>query len=109
MRRFFVDTFYWIALTNRRDQWHRRVQAFNRALTAYAFFTTDTNVPHLVVHHSPTGYEWGYGGSGPADLALNILEWQLRREGYRGDTIPCFEGRCFRGMFGMRAKSNHKP
>lgn len=23
--------------------------------------------------HSPTGYEWGYGGSGPADLALNIL------------------------------------
>ena len=23
--------------------------------------------------HSPTGYEWGYGGSGPADLALSIL------------------------------------
>jgi hypothetical protein len=23
--------------------------------------------------HSPTGFEWGYGGSGPADLALNIL------------------------------------
>ena len=41
MRRFFVDTFYWIALTNRRDQWHRRVQAFNRALDAYHFFTTD--------------------------------------------------------------------
>jgi hypothetical protein len=55
-----------------------------------------TNVPHLVVHHSPTGYEWGYGGSGPADLALNVLEWQLRREGYRGDTVTCHEGRCFR-------------
>lgn len=27
---------------------------------------------HLVVH-SPTGFEWGYGGSGPADLALSIL------------------------------------
>lgn len=25
------------------------------------------------VVHSPTGFEWGYGGSGPADLALNIL------------------------------------
>ena len=25
------------------------------------------------VWHSPTGFEWGYGGSGPADLALNIL------------------------------------
>lgn len=32
-----------------------------------------TNVPHNVVRHSPTGLEWGYGGSGPADLALNIL------------------------------------
>lgn len=26
-----------------------------------------------VMLHSPTGFEWGYGGSGPADLALSIL------------------------------------
>lgn len=26
-----------------------------------------------VIYHSPTGFEWGYGGSGPADLALSIL------------------------------------
>ncbi len=26
-----------------------------------------------VVNHSPTGFEWGYGGSGPAQLALAIL------------------------------------
>jgi len=32
-----------------------------------------TNVPHRVVRHSPSGLLWGYGGSGPADLALNIL------------------------------------
>lgn len=25
------------------------------------------------VRHSPTGFEWGYLGSGPADLALSIL------------------------------------
>ena len=30
-------------------------------------------VAHLWVWHSPAGFEWGYGGSGPADLALNIL------------------------------------
>ena len=30
-------------------------------------------LPPQHVRHSPTGYEWGYGGSGPADLALNIL------------------------------------
>jgi hypothetical protein len=26
-----------------------------------------------LVRHSPTGYEWGYHGSGPGDLALNVL------------------------------------
>jgi hypothetical protein len=30
-------------------------------------------VEHINIRHSPTGMEWGYGGSGPADLALNIL------------------------------------
>ena len=24
-------------------------------------------------NHSPTGFEWGYGGSGPAQLALALL------------------------------------
>ena len=26
-----------------------------------------------LVNHSPTGFSWGYGGSGPAQLALAIL------------------------------------
>ena len=29
-------------------------------------------------NHSPTGFEWGYGGSGPAQLALAILADHLR-------------------------------
>lgn len=33
----------------------------------------DDLLPQTTVRHSPTGFEWGYGGSGPADLALNIL------------------------------------
>lgn len=36
-------------------------------------FGVETNVPRRVVRHSPSGFEFGYGGSGPADLALNIL------------------------------------
>ena len=36
MNRFFVDTFYWIALTNRRDQLSAR-PAFNRTLTTPPF------------------------------------------------------------------------
>ncbi len=34
-----------------------------------------TNIRALrhIARHSPTGFEWGYEGSGPADLALAIL------------------------------------
>ena len=46
-----------------------------------------TNVPRLVTHHSPDGYEWGYGGSGPADFALNIIENLLKMTGYNGATV----------------------
>src|SRR3990172_3453263 len=28
---------------------------------------------HHVIFHSPTGFCWGYAGSGPADLSLSIL------------------------------------
>lgn len=33
-------------------------------------------LPHLV-RHSPAGFEWGYGGSGPADLARSLLAHHL--------------------------------
>ena len=39
--------------------------------------TPACNIPQLVHHHSPTGFEWGYPGSGPADLALNVLHLLL--------------------------------
>lgn len=32
-----------------------------------------TNVPRVAIKHSPTGFAWGYNGSGPSDLALNLL------------------------------------
>lgn len=31
------------------------------------------NVPWRVQLHSPLGFDWGYDGSEPAELALNIL------------------------------------
>jgi hypothetical protein len=33
-------------------------------------------LPHAIVH-SPSGLEWGYTGSGPADLALSMLTHHL--------------------------------
>lgn len=32
-----------------------------------------TNVPRVYYLHSSSGFEWGFKGSGPSDLALNVL------------------------------------
>jgi hypothetical protein len=37
-------------------------------------------VPWRIINHSPDGFEWGYGGSGPADFALNILSIFMGQE-----------------------------
>lgn len=42
-------------------------------LTRDADGLATANVEHKWKAHSPCGFEFGYGGSGPADLALNIL------------------------------------
>jgi hypothetical protein len=42
-------------------------------------------LPHIE-RHSPGGFEWGYAGSGPADLALSILTHALGQT--QPDTIP---------------------
>jgi len=39
-----------------------------------------TNVPQRIIYHSPDEFEWGYGGSGPSDFALNILSIFLGQE-----------------------------
>ena len=46
-----------------------------------------TNVPWTVIRHSPDGFNWGYNGSGPADLALNILQATLMMMEYVGFII----------------------
>jgi hypothetical protein len=63
------------------------------------------NIQQRIVRHSPKGFAWGYGGSGPADLALNILSVFIGQEAaeslyqdfkwetiafmpFRGGTIP---------------------
>lgn len=38
-------------------------------------------LPHLdIVSHSPTGFSWGYDGSGPAQLALAIMVNEFGRD-----------------------------
>ena len=40
-----------------------------------------------VCRHSPDGFEWGYGGSGPSDLALSIMTDYFARQGFLDSTI----------------------
>lgn len=58
-----------------------------------------TNVPHVVTHHSPSGFEFGYAGSGPADLALNIVEIILNNLEYQGRREKCWQGDCWELAF----------
>lgn len=62
-------------------------------------------LPH-VVRHSPDGFEIGYGGSGPADLALSILSdfaptaldaYQAFKWAFLQDALPPGAWRIIRG------------
>lgn len=56
MPRYFVDTFYWIALLYRRDTWHESVTAFSETLTRDdVFFTTDAVLTEFLAALSAAG------------------------------------------------------
>jgi hypothetical protein len=48
--------------------------------------------------HSPTGFEWGYGGSGPAELARALVKDAMRDLGDPDDPDPRIYQR-FKFMF----------
>jgi len=57
-----------------RSIWCRRVGELQApSVTVIRAATQDEPLQHRLVYHSPDGFEWGYGGSGPSELALNIL------------------------------------
>ncbi len=54
----------------------------------------NTNVPWSVISHSPDGFNWGYNGSGPADLALNILNAFVPPGTDGHEAVDCWKGQC---------------
>jgi predicted nucleic acid-binding protein len=56
MRRFFVDTFYLIALADHRDQWHQRVVTFSRAHEGAGLVTVDEVLAEFLTFCSPAGF-----------------------------------------------------
>jgi len=52
MHRYFIDTFYLVALSNRQDQWHRRVRSFSQALTTYRLYTVEEVLAEYLTFYS---------------------------------------------------------
>jgi len=62
------------AMVEKIDTWNEDIVCFRDGEGAH------TNIPRRITRHSPDGFEWGYGGSGPADFALNILSIFIGQE-----------------------------
>lgn len=54
-------------------------------------------LPH-VCRHSPGGFEWGYLGSGPADLALSICSYLLGSIAEAEKVYQGFKAKCVSGL-----------
>jgi predicted nucleic acid-binding protein len=52
MPRYFVDTFYWVALSDPRDQWNTRVLTFSRSLSDYQLYTVDEVLSEYLTFYS---------------------------------------------------------
>jgi predicted nucleic acid-binding protein len=55
MRTVFADTFYWIALTNPKDEWHATVVQISRGLEPVQMVTTDEVLTELLTWYSGHG------------------------------------------------------
>ena len=67
-----------------------------------------------VKNHSPDGFNWGYGGSGPGQLTLAILLEVTNNEKGRARILPRFQGAVYRNhrqpthRLGTPRRRNHR-
>ncbi|MBV8855731.1 MAG: PIN domain-containing protein [Acidobacteria bacterium] len=57
MRKVFVDTFYWIARINPRDQWHQKAVELSASLKDAELITSETVLIELLNYFSEYGPE----------------------------------------------------
>ena len=55
MTRVFADAVYWIALANRKDQWHAKVVQAMRSLGPVTLVTTDEVLDEFLAYYSGHG------------------------------------------------------
>ena len=95
MRRFFVDTFYLIALSNRRDQWHRRVVTFSRALRDVRLYTVDEVLAEFLTFSSTLGAHIRAQAARTVLNALNDSQWTVLPQSRMSflDALTLYESR----------------
>ena len=95
MRRFFVDTFYVIALANRRDQWHRRVVTFSRALRNVCLSTVDEVLAEFLTFSSTAGAHLRIHAARTVRQALHDPQWTVLPQSHTSllDALTLYESR----------------
>jgi uncharacterized protein len=77
MRRLFVDTFYLIALSSPRDQWHQRVVTFSQSLADYRLYTVDEVLAEFLTFCSTAGAHIRTEAARTVRNALNDPQWTV--------------------------------
>ena len=77
MRRFFVDTFYLIALSDHRDQWHQRVVAFSRAHEDARLVAVDEVLAEFLTFCSPAGVHIRASAARTVRQTLDHPQWTV--------------------------------
>ncbi len=55
MNALFADTFYWVALINPQDDWHKRVLKFSQSLKDVDLVTTEEVLVEVLAFYSKSG------------------------------------------------------
>lgn len=56
MRQVFADTFYWVALINPEDDWHKQVLKISNSLSETLLITTEEVLVEVLAFYSKSGY-----------------------------------------------------
>jgi uncharacterized protein len=99
MRHLFVDTFYLIALSNTRDQWHRRVLAFSQTLTHVRFYTVEEVLAEFLTFCSTAGAHVRTEAAHVVRNTLQDRQWSVFPQSHASflDALTLYESRPDKG------------
>jgi predicted nucleic acid-binding protein len=77
MIRYFVDTFYLIALAHPRDRWHGRALTFSQALPVHHLYTVDEVLTEFLAACSGSGATIRQRAARTVRQALSAPQWTV--------------------------------